>query len=50
MLRGDEFEAYSAGIEPKTLDARAVKVMEEVGVDISQQKPKTIEQLPIVST
>ncbi|GJD11728.1 Protein ArsC [Galdieria sulphuraria] len=46
-LRGDEFEAYSAGVEPKTLDARAVEVMKEVGIDISQQKPKSVEQLPI---
>ncbi|GJQ14237.1 hypothetical protein GpartN1_g6028.t1 [Galdieria partita] len=46
-LRGDEFESYSAGVEPKVLDARAVEVMKEVGIDISQQKPKSIQQLPI---
>jgi len=46
-LRGDEFEPYSAGVEPKKLDRRAVEVMKEVGVDISQQKPKSIQELPI---
>jgi len=34
-LKGDTMEAYSAGIAPKGVDPRAVKVMSEAGVDIS---------------
>ncbi|MCA1906082.1 MAG: arsenate reductase ArsC [Desulfarculus sp.] len=42
-LRGAEFEAHSAGVEPKSVDPRAVKVMAEIGVDISGQTSKTID-------
>jgi arsenate reductase len=44
-LRGDQFEAYSAGVEPKGIDQRAVKAMDEVGIDISGQKSKDIDSL-----
>jgi len=44
-LKGDQFEAYSAGIEPKEVDHRAVKAMAEAGVDISAQKSKDIDSL-----
>lgn len=43
-LRGDEFEAASAGVTPKGVDQRAVKVMAEAGVDISSQGSKDVEQ------
>lgn len=40
---GDSFEAYSAGIEPTgEIHSYAVKVMEEVGIDISDQYPKRL--------
>ena len=35
FLKGDVIEAYSAGIETHGLNANAVKVMAEAGVDIS---------------
>jgi arsenate reductase (thioredoxin) len=35
---GDRFEAQSAGIEPGVLKPNAVKVMQEVGIDISGKK------------
>jgi arsenate reductase len=38
-------EPYSAGIEARGLDPRAVTVMAEAGVDLSTQQSKTIEQL-----
>ena len=38
-------EAMSAGTEPKGLDPRAIKVMEEAGVDISQQQSTGIDEL-----
>ena len=36
-------EAYSAGLSPAGLNGRAVKVMSEIGIDISQQKSKAID-------
>jgi arsenate reductase (thioredoxin) len=44
-LRGDEYDAYSAGIEPKEIDHMAVHVMSEAGIDISYQKSKDISSL-----
>ena len=44
-LKGDQFESYSAGVEPKGIDPRAVKAMAEVGIDISGQASKDIEAL-----
>jgi arsenate reductase len=45
QLKGDQFETYSAGVEPKTIDPRAVKSMAEAGIDISGQKSKDIDAL-----
>ncbi len=42
---GDRFEAASAGIEPGKLNPLAVAVMNEIGIDISAQKTKTVQQL-----
>jgi arsenate reductase len=40
---GEEFEAYSAGIEPGTLNPYVVKVLkEDEGIDISQNKTKSV--------
>jgi len=44
-LRRDAVEAWSAGTLPKSLDRRAVEVMREVGVDISEQRSKAVEEL-----
>jgi arsenate reductase len=44
-LKADQLEAYSAGIQPKGVDARAVKAMAEAGVDISSQISKDIDSL-----
>jgi len=44
-LKSDQLEAYSAGIQPKGVDPRAVKVMDEAGIDISGQKSKDIDSL-----
>lgn len=41
----ESLQAYSAGVDPGTLDARAVRVMAEVGIDISDQRPKSIDSL-----
>ncbi len=44
-LKGDEFQAFSAGVAPKEIDPRAVKAMAEAGIDISAQKSKDIDSL-----
>ncbi len=44
-LKGDIIEAYSAGIETHALDRRAVRVMQEVGVDISGHRSKHLEDV-----
>lgn len=36
-------DAYSAGLEPKGVHSLAVKVMAEVGIDISEQQSKPID-------
>jgi arsenate reductase len=42
FLYGDRFEAESAGFEPGTLNPLVVMAMEEVGIDISQNKTKSV--------
>ena len=44
-LKGDEIEAYSAGIETHGLNPNAVKVMAEAGIDISGHTSKNVETL-----
>ena len=41
-LAGSEFEALSAGVEPKGLNPLAVEAMKEIGIDISQQASKDV--------
>jgi arsenate reductase (thioredoxin) len=48
-LRADAIEPYSAGIERHGLNPSAVRVMAEVGVDISGQQSKLVEELPVLS-
>ena len=43
-LRGDLLEACSAGIEKHGLNPNAVKVMAEIGIDISSQQSQTLEE------
>jgi len=42
QLARDRFEVESAGLEPGTLNPLAVEVMKEVGIDISQNKTKSV--------
>ena len=44
-LKSERLEAYSAGIETHGLNPSAVKVMKEVGVDISGHRSKNVEEL-----
>ena len=43
-LRADDIDAYSAGVEPRAIDPRAIKAMAEVGVDISEQRSKHVSE------
>lgn len=44
-FHNDKYEVYSAGIEKHGMNARAMKVMKEAGVDISSHYSKTLEDL-----
>lgn len=47
-LFGDKIEAYSAGSKPSGIvNPDAIKVMAEIGIDISGQKSKGFNDLPI---
>ncbi|WP_051328248.1 arsenate reductase ArsC [Desulfatirhabdium butyrativorans] len=49
QLCQDRLQAYSAGVNPGTIDAKAVQVMAEIGIDISGQRPKSIDSLGALS-
>lgn len=44
-FRGDVIEPHSAGITKHGLNPLAVKVMCEIGIDISKQRSKTVDDL-----
>jgi arsenate reductase (thioredoxin) len=44
-LGGDRFDAVSAGFEPGVINPLVVEVMKEVGIDISQNKTKSVFDL-----
>lgn len=44
-LKEDIIDAYSAGLEAYGLNVYAVRVMEEIGIDISRQRSKTLDDL-----
>ena len=47
MLRhqaGDRFEPHSAGTEATHVRPLAIRAMDEIGIDISRQESKTLEQ------
>jgi len=48
QLKSDVIEAYSAGTDPHGMNARAMSVMQEAGVDISGQYSKHVDEIAIV--
>lgn len=40
---GEIFEPYSAGLEPKGVNPLTIRVLDEVGIDISNQTSKSLE-------
>jgi len=45
QLKADSIDAYSAGIEPHGLNLSAVTVMKEIGIDITGQRSKHLDEL-----
>ncbi len=43
-LHGDRYDAYSAGIRPSGVNPYAIRVLEEIGVDLSTHRSKSIEE------
>lgn len=43
-LYGDRYETYSAGTQPSKVNPYAIKVMSEIGIDISKHRSKSIEE------
>ncbi len=48
-LKANAIDAYRAGVEPHGMNARAIKVMAEAGVDISAHHSKYVDELADVS-
>lgn len=46
---GSNFDVYSAGTKKHGMNERAMKVMKEIGIDISSHYSKTTEELPAVT-
>lgn len=44
-MAGDRFEAESAGLEPGQLNHLAVTVLKEMGIDISRNRTKKVDDL-----
>lgn len=42
---GDKYQAFSAGVKPDRLHPNAIDAMAEIGVDISCQRSKSIEEV-----
>jgi arsenate reductase (thioredoxin) len=45
VLKDEQIEAYSGGVDPHGVDPRAVKAMAEVGIDISGKTSKDVDTL-----
>ncbi len=43
-LYGDKYEVYSAGTFPTTVNEYAIRVMAELGIDISKNRSKSVEE------
>lgn len=43
-LAGDRYEVFSAGTHPKGVHLRTIEVMKEIGIDVSGQTSKDVQQ------
>lgn len=46
---GDRYQAFSAGTNPSEVKPRAIKVLQEKGLDISKNSSKHISELPFTT-
>ena len=44
QLGGDEWDVFSAGVTPIGVDARAIKSMAEIGIDIRDQQSQAVSE------
>ncbi len=42
---GERFDVYSAGLEPRTVHPLAIRVMDDIGIDISNQVSKGVDSV-----
>ena len=43
-IYGDKYESYSAGTNPSKINPLAIKAMAEIGIDISKQYSKSLDE------
>jgi arsenate reductase len=43
-MAGDKFEVVSAGVAPTLVRAEAISVMDEIGIDISDHRSKSVDE------
>ncbi len=43
----DSYDVYSAGARPIGVDERAIRVMDEIGIDLRDQTSSSIEDVPV---
>ncbi|MBV9242305.1 MAG: arsenate reductase ArsC, partial [Acidobacteria bacterium] len=43
-MAGDRFDVYSAGVEPSRVRPEAIAAMDEIGIDISGQQSKSVDE------
>jgi arsenate reductase len=41
---GEDWEAFSAGVKPSSVNPRAIQVMAEIGIDISNARSKSVDE------
>lgn len=46
---GDQYEAYSAGTKPTKVNPYAIKVMSEIGINISHHRSKSVKEFLVKS-
>ena len=42
---GERFEVFSAGTRPSRVSPRAIRVMQEIGIDISHHRSKSLDEI-----
>jgi arsenate reductase (thioredoxin) len=47
-FKGDLYEVYSAGISPTAVDPDAIRAMVEIGIDISRQRSKDLDEIAAI--